>query len=108
MKNNLKLIFQYIRKESNAQKTQIEDTMDDETLLQILINRKWKKDHYKENEITDLETCVYANVCEGIKIYSNTISQNEEYYHSQTLPYPELNLTLQDFREQKDAANLIN
>ncbi len=100
METNLKQIFEFIRKDNKVERTKIEETLTENMLLGILINRRWKLDHYKDFFITDLEDYLFDKVCDGIRQYANIISQGDMFADSHTIPFPEYDITMDDLKQK--------
>ena len=70
--------------------------------LEILINRRWKFEKYKEDKITDLEEGVYEETGFSSKAYAaelfNDNTSGINYPEMDHVPYPDLDLSVDELK----------
>ena len=70
------------------------DKLDNESTVMIMVNRKWKWNHRKDDEITDLEKLVYYYRNTYLNIAVSSIYENRDLDNAPSVPFPEVDIDL--------------
>ena len=72
----------------------IYEKLDNESIIKIMLNQKWKWNHYKDELITDLEKLVHYYRNTYLNIAVLTIYENRNLDKATSVPFPEMDVDL--------------
>ena len=75
------------------------DKLDNESIVMIMLNRKWKWNHRRDDEITDLEKLVYYYRNTYINGAVLSIYENRDLDNATSVPFPEVDIDLKTAKQ---------
>ncbi|MDD4350880.1 MAG: hypothetical protein PHP83_01690 [Clostridia bacterium] len=98
-KQQTETIFRTLKEQEGIPITEFEEMLGIDLVCLILINRRWKYENNKIDEITDLEDTVHDSAGNNVRMYIAEIGTKKNIFKMEQIPFPAFDVTMKQLTD---------